>query len=154
MEIAIRALSAAVNDTFTALTCIDWLGESLCKIAAEWSPTQIHRDESGQIRLISAAVGYQRIVERAYEKIRQASRERHRNLLRARIHRRQYPVCAHHRAEQCGAGSARGRGAIPEELTRALSGSRGERSPSTRRHRRAARRTAPSRARSSRARRT
>src|ERR1039457_1298420 len=47
VEIAIRALSAAVNDTFTALTCIDWLGESLCKIAAEWSPTQIHRDESG-----------------------------------------------------------------------------------------------------------
>src|SRR6202050_942568 len=26
VEIAIRALSAAVNDTFTALTCIDWLG--------------------------------------------------------------------------------------------------------------------------------
>ena len=74
VEIAIRALSAAVNDTFTALTCIDWLGESLCKIAAEWSPTQVHRDESGQVRLISAAVGYQRIVERAYEKIRQASR--------------------------------------------------------------------------------
>jgi uncharacterized membrane protein len=74
VEIAIRALSPAVNDTFTALTCIDWLGESLCKIAAEWAPTQVHRDESGQIRLISAAVGYQRIVERAYEKIRQASR--------------------------------------------------------------------------------
>jgi uncharacterized membrane protein len=74
VEIAIRALSPAVNDTFTALTCIDWLGESLCKIAAEWSPTQIHRDEGGHVRLISAAVGYQRIVERAYEKIRQASR--------------------------------------------------------------------------------
>ena len=56
VEIAIRALSAAVNDTFTALTCIDWLGESLCKIAAEWSPTQIHRDQAGEIRLISAAV--------------------------------------------------------------------------------------------------
>jgi uncharacterized membrane protein len=74
VEIAIRALSAAVNDTFTALTCIDWLGESLCKIAAEWSPTQVHRDERGRIRVISAAISYQRIVERAYEKIRQASR--------------------------------------------------------------------------------
>ena len=74
VEIAIRALSPAVNDTFTALTCIDWLGESLCKIAAEWSPTQIHRDQAGHVRLISAAIGYQRIVERAYEKIRQASR--------------------------------------------------------------------------------
>jgi uncharacterized membrane protein len=30
VEIAIRGLSPAVNDTFTALTCIDWLGESLC----------------------------------------------------------------------------------------------------------------------------
>jgi uncharacterized membrane protein len=48
--------------------------DQLVEIATEWSPTQIHRDDSGQIRLISAAVGYQRIVERAYEKIRQASR--------------------------------------------------------------------------------
>src|SRR6202035_1274829 len=29
VEIAIRALSPAVNDTFTAMTCIDWLGASL-----------------------------------------------------------------------------------------------------------------------------
>lgn len=29
VEIAIRALSPAVNDTFTALTCIDWLGDCL-----------------------------------------------------------------------------------------------------------------------------
>jgi uncharacterized membrane protein len=74
VEIAVRALSPAVNDPFTAMTCIDWLGESLCKIAAEWSPTQVHRDESGQIRVISAAISYRRIVERANEKIRQASR--------------------------------------------------------------------------------
>jgi uncharacterized membrane protein len=32
VEIVIRALSPAVNDTFTALTCIDWLGDSLRKI--------------------------------------------------------------------------------------------------------------------------
>ena len=41
VEIAIRALSPAVNDTFTALTCIDWLGDSLCKIAVEWHPQTI-----------------------------------------------------------------------------------------------------------------
>jgi hypothetical protein len=33
VEIAIRALSPAVNDTFTAMTCIDWLGDSLCRRA-------------------------------------------------------------------------------------------------------------------------
>ena len=35
VEIAIRALSPAVNDTFTALTCIDWLGDGLCKITLD-----------------------------------------------------------------------------------------------------------------------
>ncbi|MGO9224905.1 DUF2254 domain-containing protein [Mycobacterium sp.] len=74
VEIAIRALSAAVNDTFTAMTCIDWLGDCLCKIAPVWSPTQVHRDSRGVIRVISDQVSYERLVQRAFEKIRQASR--------------------------------------------------------------------------------
>ncbi len=74
VEIAIRALSPAVNDTFTALTCIDWLADCLCKIAPVWSPTQVHRDHRGDIRVISDQVSYERLVERAFEKIRQASR--------------------------------------------------------------------------------
>ena len=72
-EIAIRALSPAVNDTFTALTCIDWLSECLCKIVAGWRPARVHRDEHGYIRVISAETGYDRLVQRAFEKIRQAS---------------------------------------------------------------------------------
>ena len=73
VEIAIRALSPAVNDTFTALTCIDWLGDSLCKIAVEWYPQNAHRDEAGDIRLITAQVSYERLVQRSFEKIRQAA---------------------------------------------------------------------------------
>ena len=38
VEIALRALSPAVNDTFTALTCVDWLGESLTNITMNWQP--------------------------------------------------------------------------------------------------------------------
>ncbi|HTY30392.1 DUF2254 domain-containing protein [Mycobacterium sp.] len=74
VEIALRALSPAVNDTFTALTCIDWLGDCLCKIARVWTPTQVHRDNRGVIRVISDQVSYERLVQRAFEKIRQASR--------------------------------------------------------------------------------
>ena len=74
VEIAIRALSPAVNDTFTALTCIDWLSDCLCKIAPVWTPTQVHRDSRGVIRVISDQVSYERLVQRAFEKIRQASR--------------------------------------------------------------------------------
>ena len=72
-EIAIRALSPAVNDTFTALTCIDWLGDSLCKIAVEWHPLPIHQDHLGVIRLITVPVSYERLVQRSFEKIRQTS---------------------------------------------------------------------------------
>jgi uncharacterized membrane protein len=73
VEIAIRALSPAVNDTFTALTCIDWLGESLCRVTTSWRPLRIHRDSHGFVRVITAQVSYERLVERAFEKIRQAS---------------------------------------------------------------------------------
>jgi uncharacterized membrane protein len=73
VEIAIRALSAAVNDTFTAMTCIDWLGDNLCKIVADWHPTRVHRDKEGFIRVISADPAYDRLVQRAFEKIRQSS---------------------------------------------------------------------------------
>jgi len=74
VEIAIRALSPAVNDIFTALTCVDWLADSLCKIARVWVPTEAHRDRSGVIRVISDQVSYERLVQRAFEKIRQSSR--------------------------------------------------------------------------------
>ena len=73
VEIAVRALSPAVNDPFTAMTCVDWLGDSLCKIARVWAPSHVHRDRSGAIRLISDQVSYKRLVHRAFEKIRQAS---------------------------------------------------------------------------------
>jgi uncharacterized membrane protein len=74
VEIAIRALSPAVNDTFTALACIDWLGDALCKIAVQWQPNAVHRDATGRVRVITLTVGFRRLVERAHEKIRQASR--------------------------------------------------------------------------------
>ena len=59
-EIAIRALSPAANDTFTALTCIDWIGDSLCKIAVEWHPQSSHHDHLGVIRLGPSRTGQQR----------------------------------------------------------------------------------------------
>jgi uncharacterized membrane protein len=74
VEIAIRALSPAVNDTFTALACIDWLGDALCKVAERWHPNAVHRDATGRVRVITVTVGFRRLVERAHEKIRQASR--------------------------------------------------------------------------------
>jgi uncharacterized membrane protein len=74
VEIAIRALSPAVNDTFSALTCIDWLGDGLCKISAHWNPRGVQRDADGRIRVIPAEASYARFVNRAFDKVRQAGR--------------------------------------------------------------------------------
>jgi uncharacterized membrane protein len=74
VEIAIRALSAAVNDTFTALTCIDWIGDSLCKVTGRWQPTRVYRDAAGGVRVITTEVSWERLVQRSVEKIRQAAR--------------------------------------------------------------------------------
>jgi len=74
VEICIRALSAAVNDTFTALTCIDWIGDSLCKVTGRWQPTHVYRDGAGAVRVIASQITYDRLVQRAFEKVRQAGR--------------------------------------------------------------------------------
>ncbi len=73
VEIAIRALSTAVNDTFTAMTCVDWLSDCLCRITTGWHPQRVHRDRSGRIRVIAYQADYDRLVQRAFEKIRQSA---------------------------------------------------------------------------------
>lgn len=74
VEIAIRALSPAVNDTFTALTCIDWLSAGLSRVSSRTLAEGVYRDRDGRIRLIETDPSYGRMVNRAFDKIRQAAR--------------------------------------------------------------------------------
>jgi uncharacterized membrane protein len=74
VEIALRALSPAVNDTFTAMTCIDWIGDSLCKVTGTWSPRHVYCDDAGNVRVITTEPTYERLVQRSFEKIRQAGK--------------------------------------------------------------------------------
>jgi uncharacterized membrane protein len=55
------------------MTCIDWSGDCLCRISTTWQPQQIRRDETGHIRVIAYQADFERLVERAFEKIRQAA---------------------------------------------------------------------------------
>ena len=71
--LGIRALSAAVNDTFTALTCIDWISDGLCKISGRDLAEGVYRDRNGRVRLIEFDPSYSRMVDRAYDKIRQSA---------------------------------------------------------------------------------
>jgi uncharacterized membrane protein len=74
VEVAIRAISPAVNDPFTALNCIDWLGDCLCRVARDPLPDGVYRDVDGVVRLIDRAISFERLVKGACDKIRQAGR--------------------------------------------------------------------------------
>ena len=73
VEIAIRALSSAVNDTFTALTCIDWLSAGLGQVSGRVLDEGVYRDSAGKVRLIEFDPSYARMVNRAFDKIRQSA---------------------------------------------------------------------------------
>ena len=74
VEIAIRALSPAVNDTFSAITCIDWLSDGLTRAAAHGSSEGLYLDRRGEVRLIVPKPDFARMVNRSFDKIRQAGR--------------------------------------------------------------------------------
>ena len=73
VEIALRALSPAVNDTFTGMTCVDWISDCLVRLSTSWRPHRIRRDAQGQIRVIAFQPDFGRIVERCFDTIRQAA---------------------------------------------------------------------------------
>jgi uncharacterized membrane protein len=73
VEIALRALSPAVNDTFTGMTCVDWIADCLCRISTSWRPQRIRRDTEGNIRVIAYQPDFDRLVERTFDTIRQAA---------------------------------------------------------------------------------
>ncbi len=73
VEIGLRALSPAVNDTFTGMTCVDWIADGLCRISTSWQPQRIRRDAHGEIRVIAYQPDWDRLVHRAFATIRQAA---------------------------------------------------------------------------------
>jgi uncharacterized membrane protein len=73
VEVALRALSPAINDTFTALQCVDWLGDALLSIADAPEPPRVHANATGEVRLIAPVLTFHRAVGGAFDKLRQNS---------------------------------------------------------------------------------
>jgi uncharacterized membrane protein len=74
VEVAVRALSPGINDPFTAMSCIDWLGEAFSQLEGRTLPSPYHYDEKGILRLITPSVTFQRLADAAFTQIRQAAR--------------------------------------------------------------------------------
>jgi uncharacterized membrane protein len=72
VEIALRALSPAVNDTYTGLTCIDWLGAAMVQIGRHPEPTGGWCSDDGTLRLVEPALHFERELKAAFDLIRQS----------------------------------------------------------------------------------
>lgn len=71
VEIAARALSPGINDPFTAATCIDWLAEGLCKLAAGPLPDARRCDEHGALRIVGCPFTFDGVIDAAFDPMRQ-----------------------------------------------------------------------------------
>jgi uncharacterized membrane protein len=73
VEIAIRALSPAVNDTYTGRRAVDWIGEILRMLAARPTGVPVHLDANGLIRVVEVPLRFGEAVTSAFDPIRQSS---------------------------------------------------------------------------------
>ena len=73
VEIALRALSPAINDTYTALYCIDWLGGAIRGLVNLPEPTGVWSSEDGKVSVLFPPLQFRDIVKTAFDLLRQAS---------------------------------------------------------------------------------
>jgi uncharacterized membrane protein len=70
VDIALRAISPAVNDPSTAINGIDQLSRILIRIAARQEPTSIIYDLPGEVRLIVPWIDFEGLLDSAFDQIR------------------------------------------------------------------------------------
>ncbi len=58
VEVAVRALSPGINDPFTAMSCIEWLGVALIRVGRRQIPSALHYDEENHLRLVNNVTDY------------------------------------------------------------------------------------------------
>lgn len=73
VEIALRALSPGINDPFTAMACMDRLGEAITLVMDRNPPENIYCDENGDPRLVLKPIDFDGIVGTVFNQIRQNS---------------------------------------------------------------------------------
>ena len=70
VEIAARALSPGVNDPFTAVSCLDWLGAALKRLAGRDFPAAERFDESGALRVVAHPTTFEEFVGGVFGQLR------------------------------------------------------------------------------------
>jgi uncharacterized membrane protein len=73
VEVAVRAMSPAINDPFTALTCLDYLADGLAKFARYGESNPNFYDDECQLRLIYEPADLDELLGAAFDMLRHAS---------------------------------------------------------------------------------
>lgn len=81
VEMAVRAMSPAINDPFTALTCLDYIGEGLALFIRQGERSPYYYDAEGQLCLIFEPITFKELLSAAFDMLRQASCDNTRILL-------------------------------------------------------------------------
>jgi uncharacterized membrane protein len=75
VEMAVRAMSPAINDPFTAMTCLDYIGEGLTLLIRQGLRGAHYCDPEGRLRLVLEPVTFGELLDAAFDMLRHASRD-------------------------------------------------------------------------------
>jgi len=73
VEMAVRAMSPAINDPFTAMTCLDHIGEGLTLFIQQGEKSPYYYDGDNRLRLILEPVTFTELLSDAFDMLRHAS---------------------------------------------------------------------------------
>ena len=74
VDIALKAISPAVNDPSTAISCVDQLSRILIRFASREAPDSILYDPPGVFRVSIPWIGFERLLDSALDQIRMYSK--------------------------------------------------------------------------------
>lgn len=69
-QIAIRALSAGINDPYTAVPCIDWLAAAIGSVVDRGARPIRYKDNNGKLRVIIPEFDFQRLTDIVFDDLR------------------------------------------------------------------------------------
>jgi uncharacterized membrane protein len=72
-EMAVRAMSPAINDPFTAMTCLDHIGDGLVMFLQRGERGSHYYDRVGRLRLVLEPVTFDELLGAAFDMLRHAS---------------------------------------------------------------------------------
>ena len=71
VEVAVRALSAGINDPFTAMNCVDRISSLLSRLSTRAFPAAERFDDDGHLRVVADTTSFGGFVDSGFDQVRQ-----------------------------------------------------------------------------------